>query len=102
MWGYTGVIIIILIFVVGIPVALYMNKKRIDALENLAESLGFEYTDTPDFSVLKRWDFPLFSFGRRNIHNMLTKDKDGVKITLIDYKYRIILIIFQSFHLNTS
>ncbi len=89
MWQYTGVIIIILIFVIGIPVALYMNKKRIRALENFAKSLGFEYSDLPDISLIKRWNLPLFSLGKKNIFNMLTKENDGVKITLVDYQYRV-------------
>ncbi len=67
------------------------DSRRKSDIEEIYESIGFSYINPPNQSLIGSWSkFNLFSSGHsKKIMNMLTKDKDGIKITLIDFKHTI-------------
>jgi hypothetical protein len=78
------IIIIILFFAYTIK----QEKKRTEALKNLAESIGFTFNPKPmaeDYSIAT---FQLFDIGHsKRFSNGMTQEKNGVKISMFEYYY---------------
>jgi len=82
-----------LVFVVGLlALAAYQEKKRREALEQVARSLGMSFSaELPEGirSRLLQAGFELFERGyNRRFYNLLSKQPiDGAEIAVFDYKY---------------
>lgn len=75
------IVIIILFFAYTIK----QEKKRTEALKNLADSIGFTFNPKPmaeDYSIST---FQLFDIGHsKRFSNGMTQEKNGVKISMFD------------------
>lgn len=80
---------IILFVVLGIGWSFFAEKKRREAIGEMAEELGLTYTPNED-SVLRSSleGFKLFNTGRsRKMYNVLSGDSGEVTLAIFDYKY---------------
>jgi hypothetical protein len=78
------IIIIILFFVYTIK----QEKKRTEALKNLADSIGFTFNPKPMAEDYPTTTFQLFDIGHsKRFNNGMTQEKNGVKISMFEYFY---------------
>lgn len=83
-----GVIIFVLILMSAIW---YFDKKRTEAIEALAESLGLEFVgEVPTESLGEVASFPLFQSGHsRRVRNLLQGETEIARIQIFDYQYTV-------------
>ena len=80
---------VLVLIVVGIFYNRYATKKRREALQSLADELGFTFHPTGD-EVLQGWfeGFHLFSQGRtRKINNIIRGKTAALDMAIFDYRY---------------
>ena len=75
------------IVVGGIVLALYMDKKRREAWQAVAESMGFSFTPK-DTAFHEGRSFRIFTKGSgRKGKNILAGEAQGVRLCMADYQY---------------
>ncbi len=104
-----------IIAVIGIIIwaAWFYEKKRSEALENIANSLNFSFKRKCDNSLILNHDhFDLFTKGRaKKVSNLMTGSSGDMNISIADYKYTVgsgknsttysqTILIVESAHLN--
>ena len=89
-----GVMIIggvLLLLTVIFSLIWYFDKKRTEAVKNLADSLGLEFVGNVEPSQLGEvTEFPLFQAGHsRRVRNLLQGETDIARIQIFDYQYTV-------------
>ena len=83
--------------VVGISViigiAYHIDRKQAAALQEIADTIGFEFSTKEDEELMaKLRRFPLFNRGQRSsrhMGNVMTRTTDNIRIDIFDYHYSI-------------
>ena len=88
--GCFGLIVVLTILVVAIvALSLYLEKKRRDALEALAQELSFTFQPGADTALLSKLSvFELFNRGdSRKMSNLLRGKTNDLEINIFDYQF---------------
>jgi len=83
---FGGVVLVIVLAIAG---ALYYEKKRREAIRQVAEEMGLPFYPKGDANLVTQLSmFNLFSQGRsRKIFNMLHGDTEDVNLGIFDYQF---------------
>lgn len=89
MGTFVAVIVVAAVFGIGAYWAVQQEKKRTQALQALAERLGWAFQPCPPLVVVghpSRWE--LFTSGRRQqLRNYAAGERDGRQVSVFDYTY---------------
>lgn len=70
-------------------IAMYGAYRRAKALQELAETLGFQFTPKPGLELLRRFPrFQLLTAGRsQQVHNLLSGSTESTQVMIFDWSY---------------
>ncbi len=88
---YVWIVIILLLVAVFIAAVYIYERKRAEALQAAARSLGLSFEKTSNIDIEQRFgSFNLFSEGRRKeIKNCISGKLDGADVMVFGYSYRV-------------
>lgn len=82
---FIGCLLFVAVLVVG---QYYLEKKRTDAMERVASSLGFTFCKSVLSVPIEFGGFDLFTMGRsQGFTNLMKGDANGVTVAIFDFKY---------------
>ncbi|MEM1239525.1 MAG: hypothetical protein AAGI45_06785 [Cyanobacteria bacterium P01_H01_bin.26] len=82
-------VLFIAIFVAAVAASFMLERRRTEAIKQLADTLGFDYCEHPQTHLPNTiWRFNLFNKGRgRRLKNLIQGSQDGVRVSIGEYKY---------------
>ncbi|MEO0394551.1 MAG: hypothetical protein AAF243_01035 [Cyanobacteria bacterium P01_A01_bin.137] len=87
----TGWIIVLFIalFATAIVISVVLDRKRTEAIKQLANTMGFDYREHPQAYLPNTiWQFDLFSKGRnRRLKHLIQGTQEEASISIGDYRY---------------
>ncbi len=83
------ILLFIVLFATAIVVSIVLDRKRTNAIKQLANTMGFDYREQPQTYLPNTiWQFDLFNKGRRRrLQNLIQGTQSNATVSIGEYRY---------------